>query len=71
MNSNPSSSGKKPVFAPSPAAPQFTLEQLKALIEKRAKDIYAARVRTKAPGDALGDWLQAEKEVKAKLGIKA
>lgn len=48
------------------AKPSITLDQFKAEIEKRAREIYYKRHGSKAPGDALSDWLQAEKEVKAK-----
>jgi len=43
----------------------FGLDQFKAEIEKRAKDIFLKRQASKAPGDALSDWLLAEKEIKA------
>ena len=48
------------------AKPSIALDQFKAEIEKRAREIYHKRHASKAPGDALSDWLQAEKEVKAK-----
>jgi hypothetical protein len=38
---------------------------IKIEIEKRAKEIFLKRQDAQAPGDALIDWLQAEKEVKA------
>ena len=50
--------------------PAVTLEQLKLQTEKRAKEIFQARSKANTSGDALSDWLQAEKEIKAKLGIK-
>lgn len=34
-------------------------------IESRAFDIYEFRCEYNIPGDALSDWLQAEKEIKA------
>jgi hypothetical protein len=43
--------------------------QFKAEIEKRAKEIFIKRQTTKAAGDTLSDWLQAEKEIKAKYHI--
>jgi hypothetical protein len=39
--------------------------QFKAEIEKRAQGIFLNRQKSKAAGDALSDWLQAEKEIKA------
>jgi|GEM_PF-2032480 hypothetical protein len=41
-------------------------DQFKTEIEKRAKEIFLRRQASKAPGDALSDWLLAEKEMKAK-----
>jgi hypothetical protein len=46
-------------------SPSFGLDQFKAEIAKRAKEIYLKRQAAKAPGDALSDWLLAEKEIKA------
>jgi hypothetical protein len=51
--------------APQKATPSIGLDQFKAEIEKKAKEIYLKRQATKAPGDALSDWLIAEKEIKA------
>ena len=45
------------------------LKQFLGEIEKRAYDIYLERQKTGKPGDDMSDWLQAEKEVKAKYGI--
>ena len=45
------------------------LEQFKAEVEKRAKEIFLERQETKVAGDALSDWLQAEKEIKAKYRL--
>ena len=45
------------------------LERFKADIEKRAKGIFLKRQETKTPGDALSDWLQAEKQIKGKYRI--
>ena len=45
------------------------LEQFKAEVEKRAKEIFLKRQETRAEGDALSDWLQAEKEIKRKYRI--
>ncbi len=63
---------KTPGTAPARATPQkkqpgITPEQLVAQIQKRAHEIYLRRGA--APGTAMGDWLQAEKEIKAKYGI--
>ena len=56
---------KKPV---SKANPDLKLEDFMEEIRARAAEIY--RHRGYAPGDALSDWLQAEKEIKKKHGIK-
>lgn len=48
--------------------PNIKLEDYIAEIRARAAEIYAHR--GKAPGDALSDWLQAEKEIKNRHGIK-
>jgi hypothetical protein len=45
------------------------LEQFKAEVEKRATEIFLKRQETKVSGDALSDWLQAEKEIKTKYRI--
>jgi hypothetical protein len=45
------------------------LEQFKAEVEKRAKEIFLKRQEAKAEGDALSDWLQAEKQIKAKYRL--
>ncbi|MGA2507305.1 MAG: DUF2934 domain-containing protein [Chitinispirillaceae bacterium] len=45
------------------------LERFKAEIEKRAKEIFLKRQQTKEHGDALSDWLQAEREIKGKYRI--
>ena len=52
-----------------PNVPAPSLEQVKAEIEKRAKEIFKKREETKAAGDALSDWLQAEKQIKAKYHL--
>jgi Protein of unknown function (DUF2934) len=54
---------------PQKAAPSIGLDQFKAEIEKRAKELYLTRQSIKAPGDALSDWLMAEEEIKAKHKI--
>jgi hypothetical protein len=51
-----------------PAKDLMTPEHLVKLVEARAHDIFLQRGNK--PGRALGDWLQAEKEVKTKYGIK-
>ena len=53
-----------------PARPRISLEQLQEETEKRAKEIFFLRLKDNLSGDDLSDWLQAEKEVTAKLGIK-
>jgi Protein of unknown function (DUF2934) len=45
------------------------LERFKTEIEKRAKEIFIKRQQTKEQGDALSDWLNAEKEIKQKYRI--
>jgi hypothetical protein len=50
------------------ASPNIKLEDYIAEIRARAAEIY--KRRGNAPGDALSDWLQAEKEIKNKHGIK-
>jgi hypothetical protein len=49
------------------AAPR--LEQFKAEIVAKAKEIFLKRQETKEPGDAFSDWLQAEKMVKEKYKL--
>jgi hypothetical protein len=51
-----------------PDAP--SLKQFKAVIEAQAKEIYLKRQESKTEGDALSDWLQAEKIIKEKYGIR-
>lgn len=46
-------------------APQ-KLGRFKAEIEGLARKIFMKRQEIKAPGDALSDWLEAEKAVNAK-----
>ena len=46
---------------------KMTLEQYQEEIHERAHQIFIER-GTK-PGDALSDWLQAEKEIKEKYNI--
>lgn len=47
--------------------PPPALDQLLDEIRARANEIYLARGN--GQGDALSDWLQAEKEIKKKYGI--
>jgi len=49
--------------------PKPQLEKFKAEIEKLAKEIYLKRQATKVEGDALSDWLLAEKTIKMKYNI--
>jgi hypothetical protein len=49
--------------------PFLSLEQFKTETEKRSKEIYLKRQENKEQGDALFDWLKAEKEIKAKYRI--
>jgi hypothetical protein len=38
-------------------------------IEKRAYEVYLERMKAGKTGDEMGDWLQAEKDVKAKYKL--
>lgn len=59
----------KPV-TPKKAGPAIGLDQFKAEIEKRAKEIFIKRQQDpKVQGDALSDWLQAEREIKMRYHI--
>jgi len=51
-----------------PAKDVMTPEHLIKLVQDRAHEIFLQRGNK--PGSTLGDWLQAEKEVKTKYGIK-
>ncbi|PKL82415.1 MAG: hypothetical protein CVV24_10265 [Ignavibacteriae bacterium HGW-Ignavibacteriae-3] len=46
----------------------FSLEQYVDEIRQRAKEIFLTRGEDE--GDALSDWLQAEKEIKKKYNIE-
>jgi hypothetical protein len=64
----------KKAEAPKPEAPKSEaakpeLNKFLDEIKKRAFEIYQERQKTKAPGDAMGDWLKAEKEIKAKYKL--
>ncbi len=48
----------------------ITVEQLNEEIRKKANEIYLKRVKENKLGDELSDWLEAEKIVKEKYGIK-
>jgi|WetSurMetagenome_2_1015567.scaffolds.fasta_scaffold352494_2 hypothetical protein len=50
-----------------PNAP--SLKQFKAIVEAQAKEIYLKRQENNVPGDALSDWLLAEKMVKEKYHL--
>ncbi|MBL8025096.1 MAG: hypothetical protein JNL74_01725 [Fibrobacteres bacterium] len=39
-------------------------------VKAKAFDIYLRRVEKGEPGDEIGDWSYAEKEIKTKYGIK-
>jgi Protein of unknown function (DUF2934) len=69
---NPPAAPSKSVAPVKPSAsakPAISLDLFKTQIEKRAKEIFLKRQESKAQGDALSDWLQAEKEIKAKYHI--
>jgi hypothetical protein len=42
------------------------LSNAQALLRKRAEEIYKQRISSGTTGDALSDWLQAEKDIKNK-----
>ncbi len=46
-----------------------SLEAFQVEISKLAEEVYRKRIAGKKQGDALSDWLQAEKEVKKKYKI--
>jgi hypothetical protein len=48
---------------------KLSLEAFQEETRKSAEEIYKKRAATNKPGDALSDWLQAEKEVKKKHGL--
>jgi hypothetical protein len=52
-----------------PKASSPPLGRFKADIEKLAKETFLKRQETKEPGDALSDWLKAEKAIKVKYSI--
>jgi len=58
---------KKPKKAGEESTIQITLEKFEEEIRIRAREIFLAR--GDANGDALADWLQAEKEIKKKYKI--
>jgi hypothetical protein len=57
---------KKP--AANPISPSINLQDFMDEIRVRANEIYLKRGN--APGDELSDWLQAERDIKKKHGIK-
>ncbi len=46
-----------------------SLEAFQDEIRKLAGEIYKKRIASNKPGDALSDWLQAEKDIKKKYGL--
>ena len=46
-----------------------SLEKFKTEIEKKAKEIFLKRQGANVPGDALSDWLHAERKIKEKYRI--
>ncbi len=48
----------------------ITVAQLTEEIRKKANEIYLKRVKENKPGDELSDWLEAEKIIKEKYGLK-
>ena len=55
--------------APKQAEAKPDLSKYQAEIKKRAYEIYQERQKTKKPGDSQSDWIQAEKEIKAKYKL--
>jgi len=47
----------------------MSLDKFKVAIEKRAKEHFLMRQASNEPGDALSDWLGAEKEIKKEYKI--
>ncbi len=45
------------------------LEAFQEEIRKLAGENFKKRIANKKPGDALSDWLEAEKDIKKKYGI--
>ncbi len=46
-------------------AASFSSSNRGATVEQRAYEIYMKRVSAGAPGDEVGDWLQAESEIRS------
>ena len=46
---------------------QLSQEDIRNLIQKKAFEIYCQRSQTRRPGDAMSDWLMAEKLVMQEL----
>jgi len=46
-----------------------SLEAFQGEIRKLAGEIYKKRIAANKPGDALSDWLQAEKDIKKKYEL--
>ena len=58
----------KPASKKSSEAPR--LEDFINEVKAHAFDLYLRRAEKGIGGDEIGDWTQAEKEIKAKYGIK-
>jgi hypothetical protein len=56
-------------FIGTPKTSSPPLGRFKADVEKQAKEIFLKRQEAKEPGDALSDWLQAERTIKVKYSI--
>jgi hypothetical protein len=52
-----------------PKASLLSLEQFKAEVEQRAREIFMKRQVTKAEGDTLSDWMMAEKQMRGKYHL--
>lgn len=58
----------KPKKSPAKTKDELTPDKIYEEIRKRAQEIF--HERGNKPGDALSDWLQAEKEIKKKYKVK-
>jgi hypothetical protein len=54
---------------PKKSQQKSSLEKFQEEIRKRAEEVYKQRSAANKPGDALSDWLQAEKDIKKKYAL--
>ena len=50
--------------------PAIDLSQFIRLVEDKAYDVFMARQKAGKPGDALSDWLKAEKEIRKQYKLQ-